>query len=394
MSSRCLTALAAMLLTVAQLACAEAPVRPCTSEAEPATGDLHAAYRFPQTGETLRYRLYVPRTYDGSSPFPLVVVLHGYRGTPDSAFDEAPPAQRGILQREAERHDFIVLSPAGYTGQGDYGTHLPLKPIKGVEIRTSARESDLAEADVLDAMKDVEKRYRIDARRIYLMGNSMGMTGTLQLAQKYPGRWCAIGPSDGPPWPDFPVERLRGLSGAFFVNGGRDRIAPSAVNRQLAERVRSVGVDTRFVEVPQGEHGTAWYSALPQIFDFFAAHPCRADPARRVRGADPAAGDADGGAADASAGGGDSGASPAARSRPHSAARCPRACPRSTSWGQCASATRSTFPCVRTQARRLASLREAALSRRVQGACADPRPRARASRPGPSSRCRSRSSPS
>jgi len=109
----------------------------------------------------------------------------------------------------------------------------------------------------------------------------MGMTGTLYLAQKYQGRWCAIAPSDGPPWPDFPVSRLKYLSGALFLNGEKDQLALSEVNRALAERVRAAGVDTRFLEIPNGDHPSAWYFALAEIFDFFDAHRCASSPAVR-----------------------------------------------------------------------------------------------------------------
>ena len=60
----------------------------------------------------------------------------------------------------------------------------------------------------------------------------------------------------------------------FFVNGAKDQIALTDVNRALADRVRAAGVDTDFVEIPNGEHGTAWYAALAQMFDFFAARHC------------------------------------------------------------------------------------------------------------------------
>jgi len=257
------------------LALSAATARPAQdSPAAPPTGDLHRSYRLAAANEVLPYRLYVPRGYLPTKALPLVVVLHGYAGSENAAFDDAPTGLKGILQREAETHGFIVLAPAGYTGRGDYGAHLPLPPMKGLAIVHSPREDDLAQADVLGAISAVEHDYRVDRRRIYLMGNSMGMTGTLHLAQKLPHMWCAIGPSDGPPWPDFPVERLRGLSGAIFVNGGRDTIAPATVNRALAERVRAAGVETRFVEVPDGEHATAWYLALPQILDFFSEHRC------------------------------------------------------------------------------------------------------------------------
>lgn len=238
------------------------------------TGDLHEWYVFPPTGRKVGYRLYVPSGYDGTKSVPLVVVLHGYMGNENSAFDETPPGLHGLLQREAQHHGFIVLAPAGYDGRGDYGAHLALPVHKGVHIVQDRKADDLAKADVLDVIRRVESSYRIDRHRVYLMGNSMGMTGTLYLAQQFPATWCAIAPSDGPPWPGYPVQRLRALSGAIFVNGGRDEIAPAAGNRRLAERVRAAGIDTRFVEVPNGIHASAWYFALPQIFDFFAAHRC------------------------------------------------------------------------------------------------------------------------
>lgn len=247
-----------------------------------ATGDLHREYRFAATGQVLPFRLYVPKGYDGRTPYPLVVMLHGYGASADSVFDDTPVALDGIVQREAERHGFIVLAPSGNDGRGDYGAHLALPVVKGLDIPHDPRQDDLAEAEVLAAIGEVLQHYRIDRSRSFLMGNSMGMTGTLQLAQKYPRRWCAIGPSDGPPWVDYPVERLRGMSGAIFVNGDRDQIALTAVNRALAARLRTSGVDTQFVEEQEGEHGTAWYMALPQMFDYFASRHCN-----QVHGSSP-----------------------------------------------------------------------------------------------------------
>ncbi len=243
------------------------------------TGDLHPSYVFPPTGQKLNYRLYVPSGYEGTKSLPLVVVLHGYMGNENTAFDETPPGLHGVVQREAQRHGFIVLAPAGYDGRGDYGAHLALPVHKGLHIVQNRRADDLAQMDVLDAIRRVEANYRVDRSRLYLMGNSMGMTGTLSLTQKFPAMWCAIAPSDGPPWPVYPVQRLKPLSGAIFVNGGRDDIAPTAGNRALADRVRAAGIDTRFVEAPGGTHASAWYIALPQIFDFFAAHRCGAGSA-------------------------------------------------------------------------------------------------------------------
>ena len=131
----------------------------------------------------------------------------------------------------------------------------------------------MAEADVLNVVERVSKDYNIDPARVYLMGNSMGMTGTLNLAAQLPQKWCAISPSDGPPWPNYPVERLRPMA-VLFVHGEKDDIAKPSDTRDLMERARAAGVHASMYLVPGGVHATAWTKHLPETFDFFAAHVC------------------------------------------------------------------------------------------------------------------------
>jgi acetyl esterase/lipase len=85
----------------------------------------------------------------------------------------------------------------------------------------------------------------------------------LHLARSFPEKWCAISASDGPPWPGYPVERLRSISGVLFVHGGRDTLAKSADTQRLAARARAAGVRARMHLVPDGTHGDAWVRYLP-----------------------------------------------------------------------------------------------------------------------------------
>ena len=50
----------------------------------------------------------------------------------------------------------------------------------------------LSEKDVMNVLDIVFKEYKIDERRIYLMGHSMGGAGTLYLGTKYPDKWAAL----------------------------------------------------------------------------------------------------------------------------------------------------------------------------------------------------------
>ncbi|HEX7710719.1 MAG TPA: alpha/beta hydrolase-fold protein [Sphingomonadaceae bacterium] len=242
---------------------------------KPANAALHLSYAMPQAhGAQVPYRVFLPSNWTRQQKWPLVVILHGYGGTADSPFDDA----KGKLEQQAERHGFVIVSPNGFDGMADYGADLPLpsklsRPGPPPTMSPEA-ETALAEADVLHVLDRVRKDYHIDPRRIYLMGNSMGMTGVLHFASKMPRTWCAISPSDGPPWRDYPVERLRPIAGVLFVNGGRDDIAKPADTRQLAERARAAGVNAQVHIVPEGTHASAWIDYLPETFAFFAETDC------------------------------------------------------------------------------------------------------------------------
>ncbi|MCW3836990.1 alpha/beta hydrolase family esterase [Sphingomonas canadensis] len=251
-----------------------------TFTAAPAAGqaagqDLRLTYAMAQAGgEQIPYRVYLPAGWTPERRWPLVVVLHGYGGTADAPFTDAG----GKLQQEAEKHGFVVVSPNGYNGMADYGANLPLPRTLGRGNKplamTPQAESALAEADVLNVLARAKADYSIDPQRIYLMGNSMGMTGVLHFARKMPDSWCAISPSDGPPWRDYPVEALRTISGVLFVNGGKDDIAKPADIEALAARAKAAGVNARVHIVPEGTHASAWVDYLTETFAFFAASDC------------------------------------------------------------------------------------------------------------------------
>lgn len=237
-------------------------------------GDLHLSYALPEAnGQTMPYRVFVPSKGRGGQRLPLVVVFHGYSGNADSPFADAD----GLLQREAEKHGFVVVSPNGYNGLADYGANLPL-PTAIPGTKPSAlppeEESRLAEADVLHVLERVLSDFPIDTHRIYLIGNSMGMTGVLHFASKYPDRWCAISASGGPPWANYPIDKLKELSGVLFVHGAKDNLSRLSDSEELAARARAIGINARLQVMPDGTHGNAWVQYLPQTFDFFAENAC------------------------------------------------------------------------------------------------------------------------
>ncbi|HVO95879.1 MAG TPA: PHB depolymerase family esterase [Terriglobales bacterium] len=273
------------------------------------TGELRRQYYFANTGENIPYRLYVPSSYDGTKPFPLVVVLHGSSTTADDVI-RAPG-----LERIAEQKKTILLAPQGYNAFGSYGDIYPVVvtreaasqvdallaasrpgsnapkgmtrpksdqppaaaddatdvPVNGL---TDPLVSRLSEKDTMNVLDMVRHEYNIDPDRIYLMGNSMGAMGASYLAARYPDIWAAVSPSGGPfaAW-SYPYFRLReGHIAALFVHGDKDQHANWRWSQVIVERAQKEGVDAKLLVVKGGNHVDAWTKALPEIFDFFLSH--------------------------------------------------------------------------------------------------------------------------
>jgi poly(3-hydroxybutyrate) depolymerase len=226
------------------------------------TGDFKRHYLLESANEIIPYRMYVPTTYTGARPSPLVIALHGLGGTEDSFFDgydkQLPPL--------AEQHGYVVAAPLGYRVDGSYGWGVGTAPTDPTVRRTQ----ELSEQDVMAVLQRVRQQYKIDETRIYLMGHSMGGIGTWKIAAKYPDIWAAIGPIAGSGVPAT-IERFRHIP-EIVVHGDNDATVNVSGSRNMVEKMKELGVEVKYIEVPGGSHGGVVAPNLGAILDFFDAH--------------------------------------------------------------------------------------------------------------------------
>jgi polyhydroxybutyrate depolymerase len=158
-------------------------------------------------GETRRYLLYVPKSYDPSVPTPLVVTLHG--------FMQWPANQAGISRwnKLADQFGFIVVYPSG-TGF----------PKRWLSWNATGYKPDLT--FISDLIDKLSAEYNIDPARIYANGLSNGGGMSFLLSCKLSERIAAIGLVSGAygfPWeacdPSRPVP-------AIIFHGTADPIVP------------------------------------------------------------------------------------------------------------------------------------------------------------------------
>jgi poly(3-hydroxybutyrate) depolymerase len=226
------------------------------------TGDFKRHYVLDAAGEILPYHMYVPTTYNGTKAFPLILALHGLGGTEDSFFD----GYEKRLPPLAEQHGYIVAAPLGYRVDGSYGWGLGNPPADA----TTRRTQDLSEQDVMQVLQRVRQQYKIDDARIYLLGHSMGAIGTWKIAPKYSEIWAAIAPVSGNGAPAT-LERIRQVP-EIVVHGDNDPTVPVNGSRSMVAKMKELGIEHKYIEVPGGLHSDVVAPNLAAIVEFFDAH--------------------------------------------------------------------------------------------------------------------------
>ncbi len=140
------------------------------------------------SGETRRYLLYVPNSYNSESPSPLVINIHGYA--------QWPANQRDISNWNelADEEGFIVVYPMG--------TGLPLHWVTSTGIEESP-ESLKEVVFISDLIDQLSATYTIDPQRVYASGLSNGGGMSFMLSCTLADRIAAIGGVSGAylyPW--------------------------------------------------------------------------------------------------------------------------------------------------------------------------------------------------
>jgi poly(3-hydroxybutyrate) depolymerase len=225
------------------------------------TGDMERHYVLAGANEVMPYRVYVPTKYNGAAQTPLVIALHGLGGSEDSMFDAY--AKRPLAL--AEQHGFLMAAPLGYRPDGFYGSGTSTSNDAAVRRRLA-----LSEQDVLEVVKLMKAHFKVDERRVYLIGHSMGAIGTWHLASKYPDIWAALGLFSGTGSPAL-ADGMKSIP-QIVVHGDADPTVSVEGSRVMVAELKKLGADVTYVEVPGGNHTDVVVPNLPKVFEFLASH--------------------------------------------------------------------------------------------------------------------------
>lgn len=193
------------------------------------------------------FLIHLPATYekDEETAWPLVLFLHG---SGESGRDLDQVAGTGLAQRAREVDlSFIVLAPQ--CPREDDWTY------EGQRRR------------VMGLIDFVVARYRVDSRRIYLTGNSMGGYAVWSLAARYPDRFAAIIPICGSTGTGI-AATIKHIP-AWVFHGALDQAVSVNASRKIVAALRACGAPVTYTEYTDGAHNV-WDRAYrePELFEW------------------------------------------------------------------------------------------------------------------------------
>ncbi|MBN8525246.1 MAG: prolyl oligopeptidase family serine peptidase [Planctomycetes bacterium] len=213
----------------------------------------------------LPWRLFVPALPADGSKLPLVVFLHGAgrRGTDNLGPMEL--AWNFITPEAQARHPCFVVAPQVRDGRrwvdqdfnkGSYDADAVLS--------TEEMQATLALVGQLVASRP------IDAKRLYVVGQSMGGYGAWDALVRRPDLWAAGVPICGAGDPSR-AGSIKTIP-VWAWHGENDTAVPVAGSREMIAALRQTGAQPQYTEIAKGGHGV-WNPALAdaKLYDWLFA---------------------------------------------------------------------------------------------------------------------------
>ena len=209
-------------------------------------GFLHRVYK-DAAGNNAKYVLFVPHSYSNKANklYPVILFLHGSGETGTDGRKQATIGLGPVVKKREKDFPFFVVFPQS-------------------QDRTWMAYSDDAKR-AMDILAKVEREHKIDSKRIYLTGLSMGGIGTWSLAMAYPDKWAAIVPICGK-GDTSKAAAIKSLP-CWCFHGSADRSVPVEGSRKMIAAIGKAGGKPKYTEYPGAGHNI-WDRAYhtPDLF--------------------------------------------------------------------------------------------------------------------------------
>lgn len=202
-----------------------------------------------RAGVKLPYRLHVPDAAKRDQELPLILYLHGSGGAGTDnrkqiSGGNEPGTHVWIEPAVQERHPAFVLAP-----------QIP----EASTWHSSSNEPLPHVAALFELLAELRSKLRIDPRRVYVVGQSLGGFGAWDLIARHPETFAAAVPLCG----GGDTKRILSARdvAVWAFHGAKDATILASRSREMVAALRTVNSSVRYTEYPDVGHNV-WTRAF------------------------------------------------------------------------------------------------------------------------------------
>jgi predicted peptidase len=208
--------------------------------------------------------LLLPKNYDATKKYPLVLLLHGSgeRGNNNEA--QLVHGWKLFLQDSVrDKYPAIVVFPQ--CPRNSYWSSVQFVFDSSTKKRAfnfpAESKPTIAMKMVISLLDELEDSYKLDKDRLYVGGLSMGGMGTFEVVKRRPKYFAAAFPICGGANPETAKKINRPKWWVF--HGAKDDVVPPESSVVMVDALKKAGADVKFTLYPNANHNS-WDDAFAE----------------------------------------------------------------------------------------------------------------------------------
>ena len=227
---------------------------------------------FQKDGHAMPYQILLPKNFNRKKSYPLLLFLHGAgeRGT-NNELQLVHGSKMFLEKNNQEKYPAIVVFPQ--CPRNSYWSN-----VKGERVDDAYKftfyeggEPTVAMKAVQALLTDLKNTYKIDAKRMYVGGLSMGGMGTFELVYRNPKTFAAAFAICGGA-NTATASKITDTQWWVF-HGEDDRVVNHQHSLDMVKALKDVGGNVKFSSYPEVNHNS-WDSAFaePDFLSWIFSH--------------------------------------------------------------------------------------------------------------------------